>query len=142
MHGDCLAHRWSLGNNRQLHCGFCCPPPPVSPTQIEDISRLTAGWKKPDQRELDTWQLQLTCDHVVKQQMHHTNQYWSRSVIDCPTCGTPRGVVTSERIRTGETEAREQEAARAKELRAAKQELAKLRRASKAVEAQIAALEG
>jgi hypothetical protein len=49
-HGECRAHRWSMGGSRQLHCGFCCPPPPLSPRQIGDLTRLMAGWKKPDRR--------------------------------------------------------------------------------------------
>lgn len=50
-HGDCHAHRWSMGGSRTTHCGYCCPPPPLSERQIADISRIMSGWSKPDPGE-------------------------------------------------------------------------------------------
>lgn len=90
-HGECRAHRWSMGGSRHRHCGFCCPPPPLSPQQIEDLTKLMAGWKKPDPKEMDTWELTLRCDHAVHKVMHHSNQHVYASVVDCPECGEPRG---------------------------------------------------
>ena len=83
-HGECRAHRWSMGGSRQLHCGFCCPPPPLNPRQIEDLTKLMAAWKKPDPKEMDTWELTLRCDHAVHKVIHHSNEHVYASVVDCP----------------------------------------------------------
>jgi hypothetical protein len=139
-HGECRAHRWSMGGSRQLHCGFCCPPPPLSPRQIEDLTRLMAGWKKPDPKEMDTWELTLRCDHAVHKVMHHSNQHVYASVVECPECGEPRGILTAERRQTPERTARADAAERKRELRKAQRKLAKLRREARTAEEQIAAL--
>jgi hypothetical protein len=34
-HRGCRLHRWSLGGQRTLHCGYCCPMPPLSVEQAE-----------------------------------------------------------------------------------------------------------
>ncbi|HXC85152.1 MAG TPA: hypothetical protein VNV62_25175, partial [Trebonia sp.] len=48
-HGDCRAHRESVGGSRTQHCGYCCPPPPLSAEQIETLRRLLGGWSaQPD----------------------------------------------------------------------------------------------
>jgi hypothetical protein len=40
FHPDCDAGRWSVQGSLTLHCIECCPSPPLSPSQIEEISRL------------------------------------------------------------------------------------------------------
>lgn len=139
-HGDCRAHRWSMSGSRQLHCGFCCPPPPLSPRQIEDLTKLMAGWKKPDPKEMDTWELTLRCDHAVHKVMNHSNQHVYASVVDCPGCGEPRGILAAERLQTPERTARADAAERERELRKAQRELARLRREARTVEERIAGL--
>lgn len=129
------------GRFTNTHCGYCCPPPPLSEKQLEDISRIMSGWKKPDPRELATWELSLTCDHSVQRQIHKSNTYWSPSVVDCPECGEARGVVESTRLPAPDYEAIEQEEQRQKDLQVAKRELAKLQREVKAVQKRIAALD-
>jgi len=42
-HPDCRSHRWTLSDSRTQHCGFCCPPPPLSTAQIDQISRIVNG---------------------------------------------------------------------------------------------------
>ena len=141
-HGECRAHRWSMGGSRQLHCGFCCPPPPLNPRQIEDLTKLMAAWKKPDPKEMDTWELTLRCDHAVHKVIHHSNEHVYASVVDCPECGEPRGILTAERLQTPERNARAYAAERERELRKAQRELAKLRREARTVEERIAGLDG
>ena len=42
-HDGCRAHRWSVSGSRTTHCGFCCPPPPLSDEQVEAIAAIIAG---------------------------------------------------------------------------------------------------
>jgi hypothetical protein len=42
-HADCHAIRWSVSGSRTAHCGFCCPPPPLSEQQLEAIAKLLVG---------------------------------------------------------------------------------------------------
>jgi hypothetical protein len=96
-HRDCRSHRWIQG--RTTHCGFCCPPPPLSQKQIEEISAiLTRNRSTTAPSELNTWRLTLTCDHAVERTQHRSHHYWSRSTIECPDCQQIRGVVTTERL--------------------------------------------
>ena len=39
-HPACGSHRWSMEGSRTAHCGFCCPPPPLSDRQIREIRAL------------------------------------------------------------------------------------------------------
>lgn len=59
-HLDCRSHGWSMNGSRTAHCGFCCPPPPLSDQQISEIAALFAQTTSPDPVDLDTWQLALT----------------------------------------------------------------------------------
>jgi len=93
-HTDCRSGRWSVSGSRSWHCGFCCPPPPPSPKQIEQISRILSSTAR-DVRELDRWELTLTCDHTVALSQHRDHRSWSMSVVDCPECGIRRGVFRS-----------------------------------------------
>ena len=38
-HRACRSHRWSLSGHRVTHCGYCCPPTPLSDRQIERFER-------------------------------------------------------------------------------------------------------
>ena len=42
-HGDCHAHRWTMSGSRMQHCGFCCPPPPLSREQIDSVRCAGGG---------------------------------------------------------------------------------------------------
>jgi hypothetical protein len=96
-HRDCRAHRWSMSGSRATHCGYCCPPPPLSPGQIERLRELFRLGPA-NERELDEWRLSLTCDHELVRRQHHSNRTWTTAVVECQDCGTRRGVVQAERI--------------------------------------------
>ena len=53
-HQDSHAHRWSMEGSRATHCGLCCPPLPLSPSQMENISRILNSVTRRDE-ELDVW---------------------------------------------------------------------------------------
>jgi hypothetical protein len=95
-HGDCRASRWSISGSRSTHCSYCCPPPPLSKRQVEQLASLLS--QPVDPRELATWWLVLTCDHIVERWQHRTHDRWSSlPVVECPTCGRHRGIVTADR---------------------------------------------
>lgn len=98
MHPNCDAHRWSMSGSRATHCGYCCPPIPMSQAQREHIGRLLAGVPERREEELDIWERTLTCGHHVQQSVHHTNSGPSLSTQWCLECELTRGVVTSEKI--------------------------------------------
>ena len=110
LHPNCDAHRWSMEGSRATHCGYCCPPIPLSEKQAEHIGRLLANFRKPHERELDIWERTLTCSHVVPQSVHHTNREPSISTAYCPDCEMTRGVVSS--VKTVEAATRMAEAKR------------------------------
>lgn len=97
-HSDCRSYRWSMADSRTAHCGFCCPPPPLSDKQIESIRAIFKRAGRLDPVDLDTWRLTLTCEHVIDKSQHHTHTYWSSSTVHCPKCGQTRGIVTSEKL--------------------------------------------
>ncbi|MEV7874189.1 hypothetical protein [Microbacterium sp. NPDC089188] len=109
MHPNCEAHRWSVSGSRATHCGYCCPPIPMSPGQYEHISRILLSSPRREE-ELDVWERTLTCGHVVEQSVHHTNQHPSFSTAWCAECELTRGVVSS--IKTVEAATRMADARR------------------------------
>lgn len=128
MHPNCDAHRWSMSGSRATHCGFCCPPIPLSNEQYENISRILLSSPRREE-ELDIWERTLTCGHVVEQSVHLTNQRPSFSTAWCPDCDLTRGVVSS--IKVVEAAARMAEAKRSREDAVARAER-ELKRAEKA----------
>jgi hypothetical protein len=42
-HEDCRSSRWTVSGSRALHCGYCCPPPPLSERQLEQIATLLSA---------------------------------------------------------------------------------------------------
>lgn len=127
MHPDCDAHRWSMSGSRATHCGYCCPPIPLSPQQYEHISRILTSSPRREE-DLDIWERTLTCSHVVKKSVHHTNQHPSFSTAWCPECEMTRGVVAS--TKTVEAAARLAEAKRKRDDQVARAER-ELKRAEK-----------
>jgi len=94
---DCHAHRWSIEGSRSTHCGLCCPPLPLSPSQIESVSRILSGHVRREE-ELVIWALDLTCGHRTEHSVHHTQRYWIGSTALCPERKVTRGMVSSERV--------------------------------------------
>jgi hypothetical protein len=97
MHPNCDAHRWSIAGSRATHCGYCCPPIPISREQAESIQRVFATVSERREEELDIWVRTLTCEHKVELSVHHTNREPSISTQWCPTCEITRGVLMSEK---------------------------------------------
>jgi hypothetical protein len=97
-HAGCKAGRWSMSGHRTAHCNYCCPPPPFSTRQIEQVGRiLLSATVRPE--DLDLWDLTLTCDHVVRHTQHRDyRDRRSTSVTTCPACARRRGVVTARRV--------------------------------------------
>jgi hypothetical protein len=95
-HGECAAGRWSLAGSRTWHCRACCPPPPLSIRQVEELGRLVASIKT-TAADMDNWELLLTCGHRLVRSQHRENQSWPWRVVDCPQCSSRHGVVTAER---------------------------------------------
>jgi hypothetical protein len=96
-HRDCRSHRWSLSGQRIQHCGYCCPSPPLSDRQVEQISQIFSSVRV-RKEDLDDWDLTLTCEHVVRCTQHRDHDRYSATVINCPTCGMRRGIVIAQRI--------------------------------------------
>ncbi|WP_129656301.1 hypothetical protein [Rothia halotolerans] len=42
QHGRCGNERHSMSGSLTIHCRRCCPPPPLSPQQVEEIRRVFA----------------------------------------------------------------------------------------------------
>lgn len=100
-HRDCQAHRESVAGNRTLHCGYCCPPPPLSAEQVETVSRLLGGWSaQPDLASLMVWEVTHTCGHTVRRRQHRDHREWNLySTYECQECGGEiRGVISAVRI--------------------------------------------
>jgi len=139
LHPNCGESRWSVDGSRVTHCSLCCPPLPLSESQIETISRIFQSHKVREE-ELDVWSLALTCGHRAERSVHHTQHYWVGSTTHCPECGVTRGVVTSERILEAAQRKAELQRKTATELRRAERELAKAEKAAAAARSKVAAL--
>lgn len=129
MHPDCNSHRWSMAGSRATHCGFCCPPIPMSPEQYESIQRILSGSVRREE-ELDIWERTLTCGHTVQQSVHHTNREPSFSTQWCPECELTRGVVESEKIVEAAARMAEAKRKQADEVARAERELKKAEKAA------------
>ena len=46
QHPICKAIRWSIEGRMGVHCGRCCPPPPLSPRQLLELVRIFSSTKK------------------------------------------------------------------------------------------------
>lgn len=140
LHPDCHAHRWSMEGSRSTHCGLCCPPLPLSPSQIETVSRILQGHVRREE-ELDVWALSLTCGHRVEREVHYTNRYCSGSIVPCGECGVTRGVVKSARILGAADRRVELDRRRETEVRRAASELAKAEKAVTEAKRKLAVLQ-
>lgn len=125
-HPDCGTCSWSISGSRTRHCGLCCPPLPLPETALEEVRRLLDSIPANRARELDTWALRLTCDHRIERTQHYTHQHWSSgSTAHCPDCDATRGIVTSDRITTDATRARDAENQRKTAVEKARRDVAK-----------------
>ena len=100
-HGDCRAHRESVAGSRTQHCGYCCPPPPLSAERVETLRRLLGGWSaQPDPASLMVWEVTHTCGHTVRRRQHRDHREWNLyATYECQECGGEvRGVVSAVRI--------------------------------------------
>ncbi|PFG69061.1 hypothetical protein B0O41_3912 [Propionibacteriaceae bacterium ES.041] len=99
-HPACGSHRHSVSGSLTTHCGKCCPPPPMSPSQRDEIARLL-GRPTPPQ-ELMRWRLRLYCGHVVERTAHYTHKTLHAAFMSaraCPECGLdPATIVDGEAI--------------------------------------------
>ena len=100
-HGDCRAHRQSVAGNRTQHCGYCCPPPPLSAEQVETVARLLSGRSaQPDPASLMVWEVTHTCGHTVRRKQHRDHREWNLYfAYECQECdGEIRGVISAVQI--------------------------------------------
>jgi hypothetical protein len=65
-HGECHGSRHSVSGSLTMHCSRCCPMPPLSPTQLEEITRILSRHRPMPPHELMRWRLRLYCGHVVE----------------------------------------------------------------------------
>jgi hypothetical protein len=87
-HGSCGSHRHSVSGSLTTHCGECCPPPPLSPTQIDRLRQLLGRATSP--HELMRWRLRLYCGHIVERQAHFTHKTLRAAFtgsVTCSECG-------------------------------------------------------
>ncbi|MFI5803478.1 hypothetical protein [Streptomyces sp. NPDC051561] len=99
-HPNCKSSRWSYSGSRVTHCFNCCPPAPLSPQTLGRLANFCATLPSEEERkkDLDTWDLTLTCDHVAQYTQHREHDRVSIGVADCPECGERRGVAQSLRV--------------------------------------------
>jgi hypothetical protein len=140
LHPCCHAHRWSMEGSRAMHCGLCCPPLPLSPSQIEHISRISKSVTRSEE-ELDVWAITLTCGHRVEHEVHYTNRQWSGLTSHCTECGVTRGVVMSERIIEAADRQAEAKRKRYSEVRRAEHDVVKAEAAAAEARRRLAALQ-
>ncbi len=88
LHGSCGSYRHGVSGSLTMHCGKCCPAPPLSPSQIEGLRHILGKPTAP--HELMRWRLRLFCGHVVERKAHFTHKSvhaaFSGSVA-CLACG-------------------------------------------------------
>ncbi|MCX6401817.1 MAG: hypothetical protein NTX33_18040 [Propionibacteriales bacterium] len=98
-HGGCRAHWHGVSGSLTMHCGKCCPPPPMSPSQIESISKILES--KTPEHDLMRWRLRLFCGHVVERRAHYTHKTVQAAFSEraCPECNLdPATVIDAEPI--------------------------------------------
>jgi hypothetical protein len=99
-HADCHASRHSVSGSLTMHCGKCCPMPPLSPAKLDEIARLMSSPMQP--HELMMWRVRLYCGHVVEKRSHFTHTTLHSAFIgpmSCDQCGLdPATIVDGEAI--------------------------------------------
>jgi len=147
-HRECDAISWTVGGSRAVHCGYCCPPPPLSDATLRRVAAILGNVTRPDPAELDTWRMILTCDHLVEVTMHRTVSQPSMTTR-CEQCAQTRGVVEAEKLPPTEARRLAEERRLAEALADAQRQVdrydrqaANARRRVQALEQDIRALDG
>ncbi|WP_236953425.1 transposase [Janibacter indicus] len=94
-HAACNMGVWRLENNRVEHCHLCCPFPPLSQAQRDELRQLLC----PPSLHIDrsaTWRVELTCQHVETLAGHSPR--YVEPTVQCTECAVIRGVVKAVRI--------------------------------------------
>lgn len=94
-HTACKMGVWRLENNRVEHCHLCCPFPPLSPAQRDELRQLLYPHSLHVDRSA-TWRVELTCQHVETLVGHAAN--YVEPTVQCTECAVIRGVVKAVRI--------------------------------------------
>ena len=84
-----------LQGNRVEHCHLCCPFPPLSPAQRDELRQLPY----PPSSHIDrsaTWRVELTCQHVETLATHSPR--YVEPTVQRTECAVIRGVVQAVRI--------------------------------------------
>lgn len=94
-HEKCPIGVWKLQDHRVEHCHVCCPFPPLSPEQREEVWALLF---QPRVRTVQDaiWRVDLTCGHVDP--AASGTVYRVPSTVRCSECEIIRGVVKAERV--------------------------------------------
>ena len=94
-HAACNMGVWRLEDNRVEHCHLCCPFPPLSPAQRDELRQLLY----PPSLHIDrsaTWRVELTCQHVETLAGHSPR--YVEPTVQCTECAVIRGVVQAVRL--------------------------------------------
>jgi len=89
IHHDCGSYRHSVAGSLTMHCGRCCPSPPMSPSKAAEIRSLLTREPTPP-HQLMRWRLRLYCGHVAESAAHYTHKTLHGAFIGtiaCPECG-------------------------------------------------------
>lgn len=89
-HAGCHALRHSVSGSITLHCGKCCPWPPLSPGKALELARMLGSMASKQPHELMRWRLRLYCGHVVERTAHYTHKNMHSAftgTTSCRECG-------------------------------------------------------
>ncbi|GAA1968506.1 hypothetical protein [Amycolatopsis minnesotensis] len=121
-HGGCDAHRWGVQGSRVTHCGYCCPPLPMTDRHRQEVVAFLRRLSPPRPEDLDTWRLTFTCGHVVERTQHRSHCSWTGSTATCVECDRTRGVVMTEKLPASEVRWRAEQGRLSRELEKAVQD--------------------
>lgn len=93
-HASCGSHRHRVSGSLTMHCGKCCPPPPLSPAQCDRLATLLR--EPTPAHELMTWRLRLYCGHTVEQRAHASHKTVHAAFTGstrCAECGCDPAII-------------------------------------------------
>lgn len=97
-HPSCGYHRHGVSGSLTKHCGKCCPPPPLSPAQLDRLAPLLRT-PTPD-HELMMWRLRLYCGHTVERSAHASHKTVHAAFTGstrCAECGCDPAIIIDAR---------------------------------------------
>jgi hypothetical protein len=100
IHPDCHSIRHTVSGSLTTHCGKCCPSPPLSPSQIAELSDLFARREPTPPHLLMRWRLRLYCGHTVEKQAHYSHRTVHSAftgLLACTDCGLDPATVVDAR---------------------------------------------